>query len=122
MMNSQPVRLLFVVAGSVASFIVLAFPIYQLYFSIGDAVYDSRLDEGLAALQVVFFTAFALHILASIGASVALAYWSKLPIYPTLAVFLLILALLSVPTLGALTGFNAEHFGVDLPFPGQGYR
>ena len=121
-MNSQPVRLLLVAVGSVAAFIALAFLIYPLYFSIGDAVYDTRLDEGLAALHVVFFTAFALHMLGSIGAAAALAYWTKLPIYPTLAVVLLILALLAVPTLGALTGFNADHFGVDLPFPGQGYR
>ena len=122
MMNSQPVRVLFVVAGSVAAFIALAVLIYWLYFTVGEAVYDSRLDEGLAALQVVFYTAFALHMLASIGAAAALAYWAKLPIYPTLAVVLLILALFVLPTLGALTGFNADHFGVDLPFPGQGHR
>ena len=122
MMKSQPVRLLLVAAGSVAAFFGLAFVIYPLYFSIGDAVYDTKLDEGLAALQVVFFTAFALHMLASIGAASVLIRWTRAPIYPTLAVVLLILAVLAVPTLGALTGLNADHFGVELPFPGQGYR
>ncbi len=121
-MNSQPVRVLLVAAGSVVAFIALAFPVYRVYFSIGDAVYDTRLDEGLAALQALFYTAFALHMLASIGAAAALIKWTRAPIYPTLAVVALILALLALPTLASLTSFNAEQFGVDLPFPGQGHR
>ncbi len=120
--NRQPSRVLHVAAGSAAAFIGLAFIIYWVYFSIGDAVYDPRLNEGLAALQVVFFTAFALHMLGSLGAAAALTRWARAPIYPTLAVVALIFVILALPTLGALTGFNSEHFGVDLPFPGQGYR
>ena len=117
MMNSQPVRVLFVVAGSVAAFIALAFLIYWLYFTVGAAVYDSRLDEGLAALQVVFYTAFALHMLASIGAAAALIRWTRAPIYPTLAVVTLIFAVLALPMLVFLSFANFCETNVSFPIP-----
>ena len=119
MMNSQPVRLLLVVAGSVAAFIVLAFLIYWLYFSIGDAVYDRRLDEGLTALQVLFYTAFALHMLGSLGAAGALIKRMRAPIYPTLAVVLLIFAVLALPMLMILSFGNFCENNVSFPIPGQ---
>ena len=118
-MNSQPVRLLLVVAGSVAAFIALAFLIYWLYFTIGDRVYDRRLDEGLAALQVLFYAALVVHMLGSFGAAAALTRWTRAPVYPTIAVISLIFAVLALPMLLILSFGNFCENGVSFPFPGR---
>ena len=119
MTSRQPGRVLLVLAGSVAAFFGLAFVIYPLYFSIGDAVYDTGLDEGLAALQVLFYAALVVHMLGSFGAAAALTRWTRAPVYPTIAVISLIFAVLALPMLLILSFGNFCENGVSVPFPGR---
>ena len=117
--NRQPVRVLLVAAGSLAAFIGLAVVIFWLYFTIGDSVYDRRLDEGLAALQALFYTALVVHIAATLGAVAALTKWTRAPSYPTFAVVSLIFAILALPTLAVLSFANDCETGVSFPIPGS---
>ncbi len=118
-MNRQLTRVLLVAAGSVAAFIGLAIPIYWLYFTIGEPVYDHRLSEGLATLQALFYAALVLHMLGSLGAAAALTKWTRAPIYLTLAAVAVIFALLALPMLMVLSFGNFCDTDVSFPIPGQ---
>ncbi|MCH8026282.1 MAG: hypothetical protein IH866_05755 [Chloroflexi bacterium] len=114
--------MLLVAAASVVAFVALAFPIYSLYTAFGDAVYDWRFGGGLVVVQILFYTAFVLHVLGSLGVAVVLTRWMRAPFRYSIAVVFLMIALLAGPTLGTLTGVNQEHYDKEFPFPGQGYR
>ena len=111
-------RVLLVAVGSATAFIALAMLIYWLYFTNRGAVYDSRLDEGLATLRALFYVAFAMHMLGSIAAAVALTRWAKAPMYPTFAAVAATLAILTVHLLLLLTGLNLCATGESFPMPG----
>ena len=122
LVDSQPSRALIVAAGSVVAYIGLAILIYWAYFTIGDSIYDRSLREGVGTVQVVFYVALAAHLVATLGAHMGLTSWTRAPRFPTLLLSALIVGAMVPFTLGAMTGLNLDHYGVEFPLPGQGYR
>ena len=112
-------RLLLVVVGSAVAYIVLGVLIYSMYFSLTSQVYDRRLDEGLITLQVVFYTFFALHLLASASVVWVLTRWTGAPVYPVLALVVAIFAIAAFPTLAILSFSNYCETNVSFPIPGM---
>ncbi len=121
-MNDRSTRVLLVAAGSAAAFIGLAFLIYWVYFTNRGAVYDPFLDEGLATLQVLFYVAFVVHMLGSIGAAAALIIWTRVPKYPTLAAVGVTFALLTVCLIYIMTWLHQCGSGVSFPIPGLSFN
>ena len=112
-------RVLLVAVGGGVAFMGIGFLIYSMYFSLTDQVYDPGPREGLVALQFLFYTFFALHLLASAGTVWLLTRWVEAPAYPVLAVVVAMAALAALPTLWMLSFTNTCETNVSFPFPGM---
>lgn len=111
-------RVVLVVAASAAAFIALAFLIYWPYVANITAIYDPRLKEGLTTLKVVFYLAFAVHLIASFGTATALILWLRTPRHPAFTGVAVTFAVLMLPLMLYLSRSNACTAFVSFPIPG----
>lgn len=109
-------RIARVVLGSAVTFIAFAILVYWLYFTNRGAVYDY--DEGIVALQVLFYSAFLVHLIGSLGAAAALTIWTRAPMYATFKAVAVTFAILMFPLVVVLSAFNMCATGVSFPIPG----
>lgn len=119
--NLQSRRVLPVVAGSASAFIGLAFLIYWLYFINKESVYDPPPPEGAGPLYALFYLALAVHLVLSVVAAVGLTIWSQAPRRQTFVAVALTYAVLMLPLLWVMTGFNICGTGHSFPIPGVPY-
>ncbi len=117
--GTQSTRVPAVVLGSAAAYLVLGLVFYVLYSMIGQAVYDRRLHEGLARLQVVFYVAFALHFITSVTVALALTRRAHAPPYHVLFFTAILYAIAVYPTLLVVSALNFCETNVSFPIPGQ---
>ena len=113
-----------VVLGNTVAFIALHFSCIGCTSQYLVDVYDrfpsgqNRPPEGLVALQVLFYLAFAAHLASSIGVAAVLTSWTRAPKYPTYAGVAVTFAILMVILVFYLTWFNACTAYVSFPIPG----
>lgn len=122
-MESPPnsgVRVLAVLLGGVAVYVVLALLVYYFYFAVDDQVYDRRLEEGLGALQALFYLAVSVHIIGTGVIVAALTKWLSAPAYPVMVLGVALLIFAAALTIGMLSFLNACESGVSFPVRGAG--
>ena len=120
-MESSPnsaVRVLAVLFGGAAVYVVLALLVYYLYFAVDDQVYDRRLQEGLGALQALFYLTFTVHILGTGVIVAALTKWLSAPAYPVMVLGVVLLIVAAALTIGMLSFLNACESGASFPVRG----
>ena len=117
--NKQPTRVLPGVLGSAAAYIVLGLVFYALYSMIGQTVYDRRLHEGVEVLQVVFYSAYALHLITSAVVAVALTRRASAPPYQVLFFTAILYSISWYPTLLIVSFLNFCDTNVSFPIPGM---
>lgn len=116
--DHQVLRVVLVTVASGAAFLALALLIYWLYFSNRGAVYDRRLDEGLALLQVLFYSALVVHTACSIATAYGFAKFLRAPRYATLVAVGVTFVLLEALVLLWMSSFHVCNTTASFPIPG----
>ena len=105
--------------GSSLAYVVLGTVIYFVYLALGGALYDHRVDEGLAALEIAFYTSYALHLVGTAVVAGVLARWTRAPVYPAFAFVVALLALAALPTIAYMSFLNVCENNVSFPLSGS---
>lgn len=108
MMLSQALRTFWSIAGSLLLFVVAAPLIYWTF-------YQSE-PSSEVAFKALFWSSFAAHMLMAFGASILLSRVFQAPILITVAVVVVVVALLALPLLWWLSFQNACTTPWEYPF------